>query len=251
MSDTGRYSLCRATCRRASASCATPPSLQIFLEFLIIGATSFGGVSSPTCATAWSPSARWLDDKEFVEMLSISQSLPGLNATNMAMLVGDRLRGAPGLARRDHRHVPARRAAHVCRRHCLPRHGDHRLGHRRPERRRRRGCRADPVHRCAARARNRSIRQIRLRLRGIDRDRGQPLHLSVPRRCSASAFCAILWHRPAYKRRRRGHAMNQIPALVRVFAYLSLLTVGGGMAAFPEMKDPDRRRPSRGSPSRS
>lgn len=30
--------------------------------------------------------------------------------------------------------------------------------------------------------------------------------------------------------------MNQIPILVRVFAYLSLLTVGGGMAAFPEMK---------------
>ena len=30
--------------------------------------------------------------------------------------------------------------------------------------------------------------------------------------------------------------MNQIPALVRVFAYLSLLTVGGGMAAFPELK---------------
>jgi chromate transporter len=31
--------------------------------------------------------------------------------------------------------------------------------------------------------------------------------------------------------------MDQIPALARVFAYLSLLTVGGGMAAFPEMKD--------------
>ena len=30
--------------------------------------------------------------------------------------------------------------------------------------------------------------------------------------------------------------MDQIPALIRVFAYLSLLTVGGGMAAFPEMK---------------
>jgi chromate transporter len=30
--------------------------------------------------------------------------------------------------------------------------------------------------------------------------------------------------------------MNQIPALVRVFAYLSILTAGGGMAAFPEMK---------------
>lgn len=30
--------------------------------------------------------------------------------------------------------------------------------------------------------------------------------------------------------------MNQIPALIRVFAYLSVLTVGGGMAAFPELK---------------
>lgn len=30
--------------------------------------------------------------------------------------------------------------------------------------------------------------------------------------------------------------MNQIPALIRVFAYLSLLTVGGGMAAFPELE---------------
>jgi chromate transporter len=30
--------------------------------------------------------------------------------------------------------------------------------------------------------------------------------------------------------------MNQISSLFRVFAYLSLLTVGGGMAAFPEMK---------------
>jgi chromate transporter len=31
--------------------------------------------------------------------------------------------------------------------------------------------------------------------------------------------------------------MSQIPALVRVFAYLSLLTVGGGMAAFPALKN--------------
>lgn len=30
--------------------------------------------------------------------------------------------------------------------------------------------------------------------------------------------------------------MSEIPALIRVFAYLSLLTVGGGMAAFPELK---------------
>lgn len=30
--------------------------------------------------------------------------------------------------------------------------------------------------------------------------------------------------------------MDQIPAIARVFSYLSLLTIGGGMAAFPEMK---------------
>ena len=30
--------------------------------------------------------------------------------------------------------------------------------------------------------------------------------------------------------------MNETSALLRVFAYLSILTVGGGMAAFPEMK---------------
>ncbi|HUC17413.1 MAG TPA: chromate transporter [Acetobacteraceae bacterium] len=30
--------------------------------------------------------------------------------------------------------------------------------------------------------------------------------------------------------------MKALPALIAVFAYLSLLTVGGGMAAFPEMK---------------
>ncbi len=30
--------------------------------------------------------------------------------------------------------------------------------------------------------------------------------------------------------------MDQLPAIAQVFAYLSLLTIGGGMAAFPEMK---------------
>jgi chromate transporter len=30
--------------------------------------------------------------------------------------------------------------------------------------------------------------------------------------------------------------MNELPALIGVFAYLSLLTMGGGMAAFPELR---------------
>lgn len=68
---------------------------QIFLEFLIIGATSFGGVV-PYLRGSLVTKKHWIDDKEFVEMLSISQSLPGLNATNMAILVGEKLRGILG-----------------------------------------------------------------------------------------------------------------------------------------------------------
>lgn len=65
---------------------------EIFLEFLIIGATSFGGVV-PYLRGSLVNKRHWIDDKEFVEMLSISQTLPGLNATNMAILVGEKLRG--------------------------------------------------------------------------------------------------------------------------------------------------------------
>ena len=68
---------------------------QIFLEFLIIGAISFGGVV-PYLRGSLVTKRHWIDDKEFVQMLSISQSLPGLNATNMAILVGDKLRGVLG-----------------------------------------------------------------------------------------------------------------------------------------------------------
>jgi chromate transporter len=74
---------------------ATVSILDIFLEFLIIGATSFGGVV-PYLRQSLVSKRQWIDDKEFVEMLSISQSLPGLNATNMAILVGEKLRGAMG-----------------------------------------------------------------------------------------------------------------------------------------------------------
>ena len=79
-----------------AASVAAQVSIgQIFLEFLIIGATSFGGVV-PYLRGSLVTKRHWVDDKEFVEMLSISQSLPGLNATNMAILVGEKLHGALG-----------------------------------------------------------------------------------------------------------------------------------------------------------
>ena len=76
----------------AALPSATASIWEIFLEFLIIGATSFGGVV-PYLRGSLVTKRQWVDDKEFVEMLSISQSLPGLNATNMAVLVGEKLGG--------------------------------------------------------------------------------------------------------------------------------------------------------------
>ena len=74
-----------------------PPSLaKIFWIFLVMGATSLGGGVVGYLRTGLVVRERWLDDVTFVELLSISQTLPGLNATNMSILVGDRLRGAWG-----------------------------------------------------------------------------------------------------------------------------------------------------------
>ena len=61
-----------------------------------MGATSLGGGVVGYLRTGLVVRQRWLDDLTFVELLSISQTLPGLNATNMAILVGDRLRGGWG-----------------------------------------------------------------------------------------------------------------------------------------------------------
>jgi len=79
----------------AGAPSAAVPLARIFRDFLIIGSTSFGG-PVPYLRDRLVARNGWLDDKQFVELLSISQSLPGLNATNMAMLVGDKLRGVWG-----------------------------------------------------------------------------------------------------------------------------------------------------------
>jgi len=94
MSDPGGKPALQTTAG-ATAAPAAVSVFQIFLEFLIIGATSFGGVV-PYLRESLVTKRHWVDDKEFVEMLSISQSLPGLNATNMAVLVGEKLRGAMG-----------------------------------------------------------------------------------------------------------------------------------------------------------
>jgi chromate transporter len=80
-----------------AAARAKATVFDIFWQFLIIGSTSFGGVV-PYLREGLVTKNHWVDDKEFVELLSISQSLPGLNATNMAILLGDRLKGWLGAA---------------------------------------------------------------------------------------------------------------------------------------------------------
>jgi chromate transporter len=72
------------------------PLAAIFRTFLVIGATSFGGGVVAYLREMLVENRRWLDDEEFLSALEISQTLPGLNATNMSILVGDRLRRVPG-----------------------------------------------------------------------------------------------------------------------------------------------------------
>jgi chromate transporter len=86
----------------APAEPATTPSRvalhQIFAAFLVIGATSIGGGLVAYLRRGLVAKRGWVDDPTFVQMLSISEALPGLNGTNIAILAGDRLRGARGAA---------------------------------------------------------------------------------------------------------------------------------------------------------
>lgn len=81
----------------AAAPTREPPSvIDVFVTFLIIGATSFGGGVVAYLRSALVSKKQWLSDVEFLELMSISNTLPGLNATNMSILAGDRMRGAVG-----------------------------------------------------------------------------------------------------------------------------------------------------------
>jgi chromate transporter len=69
---------------------------RLFTAFLLVGGTSFGGGIIAHLRSTLVVRHQWIDDETFLELLAISQSLPGLNAANMAILIGDRLGGAPG-----------------------------------------------------------------------------------------------------------------------------------------------------------
>jgi chromate transporter len=72
------------------------PLAKIFAVFALIGVTSFGGGIVAYLRRALVEQEKWLDDESFLAALEISQTLPGLNSTNMSVIVGRKLRGAWG-----------------------------------------------------------------------------------------------------------------------------------------------------------
>jgi chromate transporter len=69
--------------------------LALFLTFSRISLSSFGG------ALFWARRGlverqRWLTDREFVDLLSLGQLLPGPNVLNLTVMVGYRFRGWTG-----------------------------------------------------------------------------------------------------------------------------------------------------------
>ena len=70
---------------------------QIFYTFGKIGAFTIGG-GIPMIAAIKSElvEKKWLDEEEFVDIIAIAQSAPGLFAVNISILTGYKLRGTKG-----------------------------------------------------------------------------------------------------------------------------------------------------------
>lgn len=75
---------------------ARPTLWQIFFEFLLIGAVSFGGGIVAYERILLIKKRQWLSADGFMATLAISQTMPGLNSVNLALLAGDQLRGVLG-----------------------------------------------------------------------------------------------------------------------------------------------------------
>ncbi len=77
--------------RRKDASAA-----RLFLIFARIGLTSFGGGLSGWLLREFVQQRKWITEEVFLNGLAISQALPGINGTNMAIWIGYSLRGTIG-----------------------------------------------------------------------------------------------------------------------------------------------------------
>jgi chromate transporter len=72
------------------------PLLDLFLQFLFVGAVSFGGGIIAYERILLVEKRKWLTADQFMAYLAISQTMPGLNSVNLAILTGDYLRGIKG-----------------------------------------------------------------------------------------------------------------------------------------------------------
>ncbi|MEP7207603.1 MAG: chromate transporter [Casimicrobiaceae bacterium] len=81
----------------ASPSRITPTVRGLFLAFLRVGVSGFGGVM-PFAHRMLVERERWLDEREFIDVLSLCQFLPGPNIVNVSIVVGRRFGGLRGAA---------------------------------------------------------------------------------------------------------------------------------------------------------
>jgi chromate transporter len=72
-----------------------PSRRELFLTFVRIGVCGFGGVG-PWARRIIVEDRGWLTEREYVELLGISQVLPGPNVGNVSTMIGDRFYGLPG-----------------------------------------------------------------------------------------------------------------------------------------------------------
>lgn len=79
----------------AAAAPVTVNTRRLFFGFLKIGLSGFGGVM-PFARRMLVERQRWLSELEFLDVLSLSQFLPGPNIVNVAVIVGRRYRGVAG-----------------------------------------------------------------------------------------------------------------------------------------------------------
>jgi chromate transporter len=68
---------------------------ELFLGFLKVGLSGFGGVM-PFARRMIVEERRWLTEAEFLDVLSLSQFLPGPNIVNVSVIVGRRFGGVTG-----------------------------------------------------------------------------------------------------------------------------------------------------------
>jgi chromate transporter len=68
---------------------------ELFFGFLKVGVSGFGGVL-PFARRMIVDERRWLTEAEFLDVLSLSQFLPGPNIVNVSVIIGRRFQGVPG-----------------------------------------------------------------------------------------------------------------------------------------------------------